>query len=86
MKFPQIIYSFLIALTLNACSNQNNERAQTKSTKLKPLVDQFADLRVIRYTIPGFENLKLKEKKIRLLPQSSRFSWKRHNMGSKLSP
>ena len=48
---------------LIACSNQNDKRAKTKSTGLKPLVDQFADLRVIRYTIPDFEKLTLKEKK-----------------------
>ena len=62
MKFPQIIYAFLITSTLIACSNQNSERAQTKTIKLTPLVDQFADLRVIRYKIPGFEDLTLKEK------------------------
>ena len=63
MKFQQIIYTCLITFTLIACSNQNDKRAQTKSTELKPLVDQFADLRVIRYTIPDFEKLTLKEKK-----------------------
>ena len=63
MKSPQIIYAFIISLTLSACSNQNDETTQSKTKELKPLVDQFADLRVIRYDIPGFENLTLKEKK-----------------------
>ena len=63
MKSPQIIYAFIISITLSACLNQNDETTQSKTKELKPLVDQFADLRVIRYNIPGFENLTLKEKK-----------------------
>ena len=64
MKSPQIIYACLISLILGACSNQNEETTQTETTELKLLVDQFADLRLIRYEIPGFENLTLKEKQL----------------------
>ncbi|MDB9930161.1 hypothetical protein OAC98_01995 [Cyclobacteriaceae bacterium] len=60
MKLPQIIYACLISLTLGSCTKQNEETTQSETAELKALVDQFADLRLIRYEIPGFENLTLK--------------------------
>ena len=64
MKLHQFIYACLISLILGACSNPNEETTQSKTAELKALVDQFADLRLIRYDIPGFENLTLKEKQL----------------------
>ena len=64
MKLPQIIYACLISLTLGSCTKQNEETTQSETAELKALVDQFADLRLIRYEIPGFENLTLKEKQL----------------------
>ena len=64
MKLSQIIYACLISLILGACANPNEETTQFETAELTALVDQFADLRLIRYDIPGFENLTLKEKQL----------------------
>ena len=59
MKLKQIIYLFLISGILFSCTN--NEQ---KETKFNHLVEQFADIKVLRYKVPGFEELSLKEKSL----------------------
>ena len=49
-------YLYLLHYFDHNHNKSNDKRAQTKSTELKPLVDQFADLRVIRYTIPDLNS------------------------------
>jgi len=46
------------ALSINSCSTANTE----ESGEFKYLLDEFADLKVIRYTIPGWEDLSLQQK------------------------
>ena len=57
MKLKQIIYLFLISGILFSCTNNGQ-----KETKFNHLVEQFADIKVLRYKVPGFEELSLKEK------------------------
>ena len=59
MKLKQIIYLFLISGILFSCTNDGQ-----KETKFNHLVEQFADIKVLRYKVPGFEELSLKEKSL----------------------
>ena len=59
MKLKQIIYLFLISGILFSCANDGQ-----KETKFNHLVEQFADIKVLRYKVPGFEELSLKEKSL----------------------
>ncbi|MAQ31412.1 MAG: dihydrofolate reductase [Flavobacteriales bacterium] len=43
-----------------SCNNINSE----KQDKFQYLTEQFADLKMIRYKVPGFENLELRQKKL----------------------
>ena len=59
MKLKQIIYLFLISGILFSCAD--NEKT---APKFNHLVEQFADIRKLRYKVPGFEELSLKEKSL----------------------
>ena len=59
MKLKQIIYLFLISGILFSCADN-----QKIAPKFNHLVEQFADIRVLRYKVPGFEELSLKEKSL----------------------
>lgn len=57
------------ALTFIACDQdkKDQETEQTKKTQTDDFdykVDEFADIKVLRYQIPGWENLSLKEQKL----------------------
>ena len=72
MNFNKLFYVLAVALLLSACSSQNNELANvltnpvTKdsvqvsenetSGNFQYVADQFADLRVLRYQVPDFDN------------------------------
>ncbi|MGB5358809.1 MAG: dihydrofolate reductase [Eudoraea sp.] len=66
MKLKHVVSSFLVILVLWSCK----EKVRPEATVLvaekdfEYVVDQFADLRVLRYQVPGFEELTLKEKKL----------------------
>lgn len=56
--------SLLIAgISLFACScNTQTEKKTAAKEDFKYLVDEFADLKIIRYQVPGWENLSLQQK------------------------
>lgn len=66
MTFKQVFGSFLLVLLLWSCKEKPvpEETLALTENKFEYLVDQFADLKVLRYQIPGFEELTLKEKKL----------------------
>lgn len=51
----------LAILTLSSCGNQSTSEAQTS---FDYNVDQFADIKILRYQISGFDDLTLKEQKL----------------------
>ena len=56
-----------IALLLAACSREEPAVEAPPEDMAEPFqvqVDRFADLEVLRYEVPGFEELSLKEKKL----------------------
>jgi dipeptidyl-peptidase III len=52
-----------IAYSLMSCGGQQNDENQ-KSEKFKFLTEQFGDSKILRYQVPGFENLSLEQKKL----------------------
>ena len=68
MKFSQLTILAIAVASLMACNKSdkmNNE--QSKIDSLKTVVfepEQFADVQVLKYDIPGWEKLTLKEKKL----------------------
>ncbi len=80
MNFTKLVVVLVVLLVLNACTSQNNELANvlastvTKdsvqasenetSKNFQYVADQFADLRVLRYQVPDFDNLPLKTKEL----------------------
>lgn len=66
-----LVISMIFALSCTEEKKENNAFAkaeknptETKATVAGQKVDQFADIRVLRYDIPGFEDLTLKEQKL----------------------
>jgi len=51
-----------LAGLLTACVSSNNEKAQNDPENFKYLVDEFADLKVMRYYIPEWDQLTLQQK------------------------
>ena len=66
MKLKHIISSFLIVGLLWSCKEKVEEARPIVATEqqFEYLVDQFADLRILRYQIPGFDELTPKEKEL----------------------
>ena len=64
MKSNKIIFTLLFAAVFIAgCQNQTEEKtAMNKNGNFKYLTEQFADLGITRYKVPGFEDLSLKQK------------------------
>ena len=57
------LISMVAALTvLSACGDQKQTTAQ--ADKFDYNVEQFADLQILRYRVPGFEELSLQQKQL----------------------
>ena len=52
----------MMTFSLISCKDNKQSAAQTKDD-FKYLVDQFEDMRVLKYKLPGFESLSLQQKK-----------------------
>ncbi len=69
MKLKSLLGLSLLAFLLASCGNEKTEnKSEDLTTKEAQVfnykVDQFADVKVLRYQIPGWENLTLKEQKL----------------------
>ncbi len=73
MKSVAIFASIIAIATMSSCGNKNEKKDETNkdsaATAVVPdtftySVDKFADLRILRYKIPGFEQLTLKQKEL----------------------
>ena len=57
------------------------EKDKNTDQEFKYQTEQFADIKMIRYKVPGFEKLDLRQKKlIYYLSQASLTTWKRYNL------
>jgi len=57
-----IIVIPIIVLSIMACKHENNIGSKNDSTAFKWQIDRFADLSVLRYQVPEFEKLSVKQK------------------------
>ena len=55
---------FFASIMLQACQNRPSDTPSEPQAEFQVLADQFADLQVLRYRIPGFENLTLQQKEL----------------------
>jgi dipeptidyl-peptidase-3 len=62
MKKGVIVLMILIGIT--ACTGQKTERGEVDGDTFHYVVDQFADIQVLRYQVPGFESLSLSRKQL----------------------
>ncbi|WP_363670827.1 dihydrofolate reductase [uncultured Parabacteroides sp.] len=54
----------MTTIVMTACAGQEVEMAEAAQDKFNYVVDQFADLQILRYQVPGFESLSLKQKQL----------------------
>ena len=69
MKFKFILMLLLASTLLFSCKNENKndqlaENVSTTDSIFNYNVEQFADIKILRYQVPGWENLSLKEQKL----------------------
>ncbi|MEI6061206.1 MAG: dihydrofolate reductase [Bacteroidota bacterium] len=60
----KIISVLTMSLALFSCTNGDKKSKTESGTDFKFLVEQFADLKIMRYQVPGFESLNLEQKKL----------------------
>ena len=51
-------------MALTACAGPKENKGQAPQEDFNYVVDQFADLQILRYQVPGFESLSLKQKQL----------------------
>ena len=64
MKLKSILKITLILTFLVACKQDHNTVDDKKVVAFNYNVEQFADVKILRYQIPGWEKLTLKEQKL----------------------
>ncbi len=64
MKTNYFFSSLLIISLLWSCTDKKEPVEKAKKEDFNYVVEQFADLKILRYKIPGFDELTLKEKKL----------------------
>lgn len=57
------VFSFLILITMMSCTTKPSQE-ESKSDNFQFFVEQFADLRILRYPVQGFEELSLQQKEL----------------------
>lgn len=65
MKIKQILVALIFSGLFVSCeTDKKKDATDKKDNGFNHVVEQFADIRVLRYQIPGFDELTLKEKKL----------------------
>ncbi|WP_165732166.1 dihydrofolate reductase [Polaribacter sp. 20A6] len=68
MNIKQMIFGCSVAVLLASCTAEPKKETEKENekvaTEFNHFVEQFADVKVLRYKIPGFEELTLKEKEL----------------------
>lgn len=65
MKLKTIAGIFMTATLLVACNKEKTETTEVKDeAPFEYVAEEFADIKVLRYQVPGWENLTLKEKEL----------------------
>jgi len=64
LNFASVFLTLSISLIANAQEKKLEAKEARSEATFDYVVEQFADIRVLRYQIPGWDNLTLKEKKL----------------------
>lgn len=64
MKSLKIISIIFMNIALFSCSSHTNKPTTAGTDDFKYLVEQFADLKIMRYQVPGFDSLTLEKKEL----------------------
>lgn len=64
MKLLKYFAFFLSAFLVISCKPENGDKLNTEEQNFKYQTEQFADVATVRYRIPGFDELSLKEKQL----------------------
>ncbi|MCD4665780.1 MAG: dipeptidyl peptidase 3, partial [Bacteroidales bacterium] len=68
MKIQILSLFVIMSILLNSCNQEQKtkttEKEMEKKDNFKYLLEQFADLKIMRYKVPGFEDLTLQQKKL----------------------
>lgn len=59
-----ILSAIIMSTMLFSCKQKPNGNAEKPKDDFNYLVEQFADLKIMRYQVPGFENLSLNQKEL----------------------
>ena len=60
----QLITAAVAVSLLTACGSKSNTSESSQTNKFDYTVEQFADLQILRYRVPGFEELTLRQKQL----------------------
>lgn len=61
----KIMFSLMTAMAMTACTGEKSEmRSQGSDKDFNYVVDRFADIEILRYKVPGFESIFLKQKRL----------------------
>jgi dipeptidyl-peptidase-3 len=63
MKKNTFLIIAAMGIILSSC-NETEQKKQVKQDDFRFLTEQFADLRIMRYQVPGFDSLDLQQKKL----------------------
>ncbi len=64
MKIKDIFYAIAVVVLCAACNTEKKKEALQETAAFNHFVTQFADIKILRYQIPGFADLSLKEKQL----------------------
>ena len=64
MNLRIILPAIIMSSMLLSCKQKPSETTEKPKDDFKYLVEQFADLKIMRYQVPGFEDLSLKQKEL----------------------
>src|SRR5690606_17544885 len=63
-KFSMLLASSVTVAALHACQSPESTGSDATSLSTEVKIDEFADLEILRYEVPGFEQLSLQQKKL----------------------
>ena len=64
MKFTNLLFIGMIMVFFASCGNKKEARNNEVKDTFKYKTEQFADVKILRYQVPGFEKLSLNQKKL----------------------
>lgn len=64
MKTIKALLLLALVTFMFSCKNHKEMKAETNDKDFKFLVEQFADLKIMRYQVPGFDKLSLQQKEL----------------------